>query len=155
MSGEPHSFSRWSTSHRKPPSSKNPSDFREADATTTTTTTTTATQSSDEWAGDDIPAEKLEALRSKMGLSRDQMKEVVETSKKEYQQTCEKGGVDAVDIDTSFDTTSSFFKSLNRLMYMGMAIAFIHVLNRDYDNIATVWFVKTFPKEAGVFGIQL
>ena len=151
MSGEPHSFSRWSTSHRKPPSSKNPSDFREADATTTTT----ATQSSDEWAGDDIPAEKLEALRSKMGLSRDQMKEVVETSKKEYQQTCEKGGVDAVDIDTSFDTTSSFFKSLNRLMYMGMAIAFIHVLNRDYDNIATVWFVKTFPKEAGVFGIQL
>ena len=88
-----------------------------------------------------------------MGLSQDQMKDVVETSKQKYQDTHQEGRGETLE-ETDMDVPT-FFKTLNRLMYMGMVIVLIYVLNRDYDNIVTVWFVKTFPKEAGVFGIQL
>ena len=99
------------------------------------------------WVGDDIPAEKLEALRVKMGLSQDQMKEVMDVSKQEYL-------LGVAGTPTCWNA-SKLLKTLNKLVYIGMFIVLIYVLNRDYDNIVTIWFVRNFPREARVFGIQL
>lgn len=44
--------------------------------------------------------------------------------------------------------STSIFQTLNNLVYLLFFSGIIYYMNRDYDNIATKWFVITFPREA-------
>jgi hypothetical protein len=92
------------------------------------------------WAGDQIPPEELEQVRKKFRLTPEQMKQVVETSRQQAAQQI---------------TSSSWtpHQKLNTVVYVIMLSVLVYVLNRDYGNLATIWFVQTFPKEAHTLGL--
>mmetsp|Transcript_21015 Transcript_21015/g.37969 ORF Transcript_21015/g.37969 Transcript_21015/m.37969 type:complete len:151 (+) Transcript_21015:186-638(+) len=48
----------------------------------------------------------------------------------------------------------SIFQILNILVYLFLFLGIMYFLNRDYDNIATKWFVRTFPSEAATLGLH-
>ena len=123
-------------------------DNTDRNTTTPTSSTSSTRHDSNEWAGDSIPSEKLDALRSKMGLSEEQMKQVMQRSKEHFL----KGGGNENDGGGGI---ASVFQTLNRLVYLGLFMGIIYIFNRDYDNVVTVWFVHTFPREARTLGIHL
>jgi hypothetical protein len=50
------------------------------------------------------------------------------------------------------DESFSPFSILNKLVYLFFIVGIIHFLNRDYDNIVTIWFLRSFPREAATLG---
>ncbi len=88
------------------------------------------------WEGDQIPPEELEQIRKKFRLTVEQMKQVVETARQQI-------------------TSSSWtpHQKLNTMVYVSMLSVLVYVLNRDYGNLAIIWFVQTFPKEAHTLGL--
>jgi hypothetical protein len=99
------------------------------------------------WEGDQIPAQDLERLRKKLDLTPEQMKRVMETSRNQAMG----GGVRNDDGGGGGSWTPH--QKLNTLVYLILFGILIHVVNRDYGNLATVWFVRMFPKEAKTLGI--
>jgi hypothetical protein len=49
-------------------------------------------------------------------------------------------------------STISFIKML---VFVGLLSSLVLVLNRDYNNIVTVLFVRTFPRESSIFGLSV
>jgi hypothetical protein len=49
----------------------------------------------------------------------------------------------------------SIFSYCKMLGFIGLLSSLVLILNRDYNNIVTVWFVRTFPRESSTFGLCL
>mmetsp|Transcript_31692 Transcript_31692/g.72804 ORF Transcript_31692/g.72804 Transcript_31692/m.72804 type:complete len:109 (+) Transcript_31692:122-448(+) len=96
---------------------------------------------------DPIPSEKLEQIRQRFDLSSEQMKVVMERSRKQLEQQKEVG-------DYLNDATS-FYRLLNRLVYVIAFGALVFVLNRDYNHFASFWFGYWFPREARTLGLSV
>ena len=109
------------------------------------TTTTRATDTSSTWAGDSIPQEHLEQLRKRFSLTREQMKRVMDVSRRQAM-------TGRLDDDPSFWTPH---QQLNALVYTILFFLFVYFVNRDYGNLATIWFAQNFPNEAATLGIDL
>jgi hypothetical protein len=97
------------------------------------------------WEGDQITTQDLERLGKKLDLTPEQMNRVMETSRRQAMG----GGVHDYDRGGSWTP----HQKLNTLVYVILFGILIHVVNRDYGNLATVWFVRIFPKEAKTLGI--
>lgn len=106
-------------------------------ATATTDDNTTATAQKPEWSGDNIPQETLNKVRTKFGLSEEQMKLVMDKSRR----------------GESIEEGQQFHKTVNRLVYVLAFSVLFYVLNRDYNDYASFWFAHYFPKEAGTLGM--
>jgi hypothetical protein len=48
----------------------------------------------------------------------------------------------------------SLLQFLNILVYLLLFSGMLYYLNRDFDSIATKWFVRMFPREAETLGLH-
>jgi len=104
----------------------------------------------DEWAGDEIPKQKLEVARKKLGLSKEQMDQAVEQTRA---YALNKSN-NTSDIDPYLEDGIIHGKTwLNGLVYVCLFSFGVYYLNREYNNLATIWFIRLFPKEAETLGI--
>jgi hypothetical protein len=128
------------------------------------TTTTAALQSEDaalsssetSWAGDYIAPKLLERLRQTLHLTEEQMKLVLDTSRRQAMHNNTK----KKDQDDSDYTSSDMAEEewtphqvLNRMIYVILMALLMYIANRDYGNVVTVWFITWFPREAATLGI--
>mmetsp|Transcript_14599 Transcript_14599/g.20824 ORF Transcript_14599/g.20824 Transcript_14599/m.20824 type:complete len:208 (+) Transcript_14599:138-761(+) len=94
-----------------------------------------------------IPKDKLDKVQKLYGLSDNQMNDVMEKSKKEALiRDKVLGSTNLVEENIIDNTTLS--RKMNRIIYPTLLILTIYFINNEYENAATLWFVKTFPKEA-------
>ena len=100
------------------------------------------------WIGDKISEKKLDKVQKLMGLTKEQMDEAVQNAKKEW---IEKQQNDD-DLD-HFLKTTSLAEKMNTFVYIGLFAAFLYFVNRDYNGIIKIMFIKYFPKESKVFGL--
>jgi hypothetical protein len=90
---------------------------------------------------DDVSKEDLERIRKQFRLTPQQMDRVLELSKQQGH--------------SGRDTSrASPHQIMNRFIYICMLSFLIYVVNRDYGNIATVWFIRVFPREARTLGLM-
>lgn len=101
---------------------------------------TSSSSSSSEWAGDKIPKEQLEKLQKRFKLTDEQMKQVMQKSKQEYQG---EGNIDP----------GAFHRQLNLLVYVIIISVLVYVINRDYKDFISFWFARYFPVEARTLGM--
>ena len=101
-----------------------------------------------EWAGDKIPLETLENTRNKLGITVEQMDEAV--SKARNYAMKRSSEVDRLDPE---EYIISFKTQLHGTIYVCFLSCLVYFLNREYDNIMTIWFIQTFPREAETLGI--
>lgn len=102
----------------------------------------------DEWAGDNIPKQQLEEARKKLGVSKEQMDEAIEQARASSLNKSKGAG----DLDLENDIISGK-TMLNCLVYVCLFSFGVYFLNHEYDNLATIWFIRMFPKEAETLGI--
>jgi hypothetical protein len=95
------------------------------------------------WDGDQIPPDQLEVIRKRFRLTEAQMEQVLQNAKKE----ADGGSIIANDWTPH--------QKLNAMVYIIIIALLVFVLNRDYGNIVTFWFVRWFPKEATTLGIRI
>jgi len=107
----------------------------------------TSSGKNNEWAGDKIPKEKLEQARKKLGLTEDQMDQAVKDAKSQALNKS-KGTTTDLDLDGL-----SIKSKLNGVVYMCVFSSMVYYLNREYDHVATMWFIRSFPNEAEIMGI--
>lgn len=103
---------------------------------------TTATAESSTKSGHDpahISPEELEKIRIKLGLTKEELKEVIEKSKS------------SEELQKSLATP--LYKIVNRLVYVAAFAVLFFVADREYNNCASWWFAKYFPKEAATMGM--
>ena len=104
-----------------------------------TATTESSTPSCSDPLEDEISPEQLEKIRIKLGLSKEELKEVIQKSTSPEQ------------VQKSLATP--LYKIVNRLVYVVAFAVLFYVTDRDYNNFASWWFAKYFPKEAGTIGM--
>jgi len=106
----------------------------------------TSSGKNNEWAGDKIPKEKLEQARKKLGLTENQMDQAVRDAKS-YALNKSQG---ATDLDLEGISIKS---KLNGMLYICFFSSMVYYFNREYDNVVTMWFIRSFPNEAEIIGI--
>ncbi|KAL7505563.1 hypothetical protein ACHAXN_003016 [Cyclotella atomus] len=87
-------------------------------------------------------------LQTISGLSKEQIKLILQSM--QQQDYC-KENPNIVNGESSISTIS-FIKML---VFVGLLSSLVLVLNRDYNNIVTVLFVRTFPRESSIFGLSV
>jgi hypothetical protein len=90
------------------------------------------------WAGDKIPKEELQRIRIKYNLTPQQMKQVIDKSRRQHATGVEERNV---------------WRILNRLVYFISFSLMLYIFNRDYGAHSAFWFAYYFPKEARTLGI--
>lgn len=90
-------------------------------------------------SSNEISKAKIENTRQKFGLTEEQMEKVLHSS---FQQ-----------VEDDLDWTLT--QKLNLLVYGSFILGMAYVLNRDYDSLATQWFVRMFPREAKTLGLYV
>jgi hypothetical protein len=133
--------------------------------TTATTTNTTTLQTDDvalpssetSWAGDYIAPRVVERLRQTLHLTEEQMKLVLDTSRRQAMQNHIKKNDDHGDSDFTRSEVDEEgwtpHQVLNRMVYFILVALLMYIANRDYGNVVTVWFITWFPREANTLGI--
>lgn len=53
------------------------------------------------------------------------------------------------------DDFVSIFTIVKLLILSGLLSYLVWIFNRDYNNIVTIWFVRTFPRESSTLGLLL
>lgn len=91
---------------------------------------------------------KRKALKAAklFGLSDDQFKQAIDNAKIEYET--------GVAPPAPYDNIATLSSIVNYLMIIGMVVALIWAINRDYDNAAIKLFVANFPREAKFCGVK-
>ena len=115
------------------------------------------------WAGDDISNEKLELIRKISGLTKEEIQVVMQKSKEEALNSGKESnrrnrtGIYGNDINSEeeLEDFMTLSTKLNLVVYVVLILAIIYFLNRDYNNLATIWFTTTFPREAATLGIEI
>lgn len=83
------------------------------------------------------------------GISREQMKQIIQATQQQ-----EKKAIPSSK-NNHDDSTISIFSMIKMLIFTGLLTSLIYILNRDYNNVVTVWFIETFPRESSTFGLSL
>mmetsp|Transcript_2060 Transcript_2060/g.2805 ORF Transcript_2060/g.2805 Transcript_2060/m.2805 type:complete len:223 (+) Transcript_2060:116-784(+) len=93
-----------------------------------------------------LSKEKLQKTKEKYGLSNQEMEKMIKfNNMKKRQQSSMK--------DEEEDLGLTLAQWLNLGVYTTFMIGTIYLLNRDYDSIVTLWFIRTFPREAKTLGL--
>merc|ERR1719232_769706 len=90
------------------------------------------------WPGDSLDQSKIIRIQSIFKLSDDQMNDVLKMSKEEAFNKR----------NNNYDDIISLESKVNWVVYIVLFALLIYILNRDYGNIVTWLFIRTFPKEA-------
>ena len=53
------------------------------------------------------------------------------------------------------DDSMSIFTIIKLFIMAGLLSCFVYILNKDYNDIVTIWFVRTFPRESSTLGLSL
>lgn len=96
---------------------------------------------------------RLEKMRAIFGVNEQQMKDAVQSAILECDGR-ENEDTDS-DLQASNHQNSLISNKINLCVYAGLFVALIYVVNKDYDNLATKWFITQFPKEARILGIAM
>ncbi len=118
--------------------------------------------------GKDADREKeekiLEKAQAKYGLSSKEIEELLLKTRGKNGCDSSSNGVDTSNGDGIEDTRLNdieddleltLTQKLNLFVYGSFMVGLIYVLNRDYDSVVTLWFMKMFPREARTLGFQL
>mmetsp|Transcript_2213 Transcript_2213/g.3155 ORF Transcript_2213/g.3155 Transcript_2213/m.3155 type:complete len:246 (-) Transcript_2213:40-777(-) len=100
--------------------------------------------------------------QAKYGLSSEEIEEILLKTKDKKKNTVH----DNPNVNVNESTNTAFndieddleltlTQKLNLLVYGSLMVGFIYVLNRDYDSVVTLGFMKTFPREARTLGFQM
>jgi hypothetical protein len=140
----------------------NPSQEKENEKHNTTTTAALQSEKSalssseTSWAGDYIAPKVLERLRQTLHLTEEQMKLVLDTSRRQAMHNNTKrkdhDGSDYTSSDVDEEEWTPH-QVLNRMVYVILMALLMYIANRDYGNVVTVWFITWFPREAATLGI--
>mmetsp|Transcript_12445 Transcript_12445/g.15583 ORF Transcript_12445/g.15583 Transcript_12445/m.15583 type:complete len:206 (-) Transcript_12445:233-850(-) len=110
---------------------------------------TNHTTESSLWAGDSIPKQKIDRARKLFGLTEEQMATAIHNAKEESLGRLNRTKQNAT-IEDEFFTLN---RKVNMVVYFFIFVGAIYVINRDYDNAATLLFARHFPKEAKTLGL--
>jgi hypothetical protein len=130
---------------------------REATSNASNTSNNTNTNKKTEMTDEELKA-KFEKAQKKLGISltKEQMEALIKDTKhprKNQQQSKGKEEDEAFqDIEDELDLTLT--QKVNLVIYGSMFVGLIYVLNRDYNSVATLWFIRMFPREAKVLGFH-
>ncbi len=89
-------------------------------------------------------------MQTKFGLTEEQVKKVIQSSKSDKNNK----NNDSTFQDLEDELELTLTQKLNLVIYGSFFIGLIYVLNKDYDSLVTVWFVRMFPREASIFGLS-
>ena len=103
----------------------------------------------------DLPPNQIEKIRKTFRLTHAQMEEVLDESRRQHNNNNDEGiGAMGSSLLSSSSLSSwTPHQKMNGLAYLLMLSVLVYVLNRDYGNVVTIWFVQTFPKEARTLGL--
>lgn len=90
-----------------------------------------------------LSPELLEKMRQRLGLSQEEWQNAIQASKSPHRGNTNSGSI----------LQTPLYKMFNRFVYVVAFAVLFHVLNRDYNNYASWWFARYFPKEAGTLGM--
>jgi len=108
-----------------------------------------------EWAGDNIHPQKIELLRTKLGLTNEQMQNVIRKSQREWESSHNDSyGWNYSKTNHNINDGMTITQKVNVIVYSSLIVMLVYFINRDYDNVATIWFVRMFPKESRMLGID-
>jgi len=106
-----------------------------------------------EWGGDAIPKGKLEKARKKFGLTNEQMDNAIKDAKDYAMKHRHDGGGYQSNIGDDADVNISTLTMIKWVVQLSLFALLIYVINAEYDNVLTIWFIRTFPIEAEILGI--
>lgn len=86
-------------------------------------------------------------LQTTSGLSEEQIKQIMHSMQQQDYKRNNPKNVDGESV--------SIFSYCKMLGFIGLLSSLVLILNRDYNNIVIVWFVRTFPRESSTFGLCL
>ena len=106
----------------------------------------------------DLPPNQIEKIRKTFRLTHAQMEEVLDESRRQHNNNNNNndegiGGMGSSLLSSSSLSSWTPHQKMNGLAYLLMLSVLVYVLNRDYGNVVTIWFVQTFPKEARTLGL--
>jgi hypothetical protein len=105
----------------------------------------------DHFADKDPPSEDTRELQKIMpGISKAQIQQILFFT--QQQRVKLNHGHKNIDLN---DSVISIFTVIKMILFAGLLSWLVFVLNRDYGNIVTIWFVRTFPRESSTFGLSL
>lgn len=103
----------------------------------------------------DLPPNQIEKIRKTFRLTHAQMEQVLDVSRRQHNNNNDEGigGMGSSLLSSSSLSSWTPHQKMNGLAYLLMLSVLVYVLNRDYGNVVTIWFVQTFPKEARTLGL--
>ena len=112
----------------------------------------------DQWIGDNLSENKRKRIKQLMGITDEQMSEAMQKAKDEWNQQL--GGNQNSnrsfysDYGTADDADSfSLSQQVNWAVYTILFVSLLYFINRDYDDIVKIFFIRYFPKEANTIGL--
>ena len=85
-------------------------------------------------------------------ISKEQIKQIIRATQQQQQQ---QQRTNARDKDPDVDLNISIFTIIKMMTMFGILASLVYTLNRDYNNVITIWFIRTFPRESSTFGLSL
>ena len=96
----------------------------------------------------DAEPREITELQQLSGLSKEKIKHIYRSIQRQEYKT------NSYDKIVSEDSTVSIFAIIKVIMFTSLLSGLVYVLNRDYNNVATIWFVQTFPRESSSLGLS-
>lgn len=134
----------------KPP--KNNTKSNESSTTTTTPTTTCNTSMSTDTRQE---IKRLEAGRKKYDLTSEEIKQILQKQRTNKDNNNDDDLLLDMNNDIEDELDLTITQKFNLFIYGSLFIGCIYVLNRDYDSVVTMWFVRMFPREAKTLGFRM
>ena len=108
---------------------------------------------------DIVSKSKIEHLRKKFDLTEDEITKFMNKKEQGDEDFIKQKLISSQQCSTSTDIEDdlelTLTQKLNLLIYGSLFIGLIYVLNKDYDSVVTLWFVRMFPKEASTLGFNI
>eukprot|EP00804_Cyclotella_cryptica_P012264 CCRYP_013860-RA/>CCRYP_013860-RA protein AED:0.01 eAED:0.01 QI:142/1/1/1/1/1/2/2579/175 len=91
----------------------------------------------------------IQELQSLCSLTKDQVDHVIQSMQPQQSKAVKR----SKNVETG--NSVSIFAITKIMILASLLSGLVYFLNRDYGNVVTFWFVKSFPRESATIGISL
>ncbi len=98
---------------------------------------------------------RIKTARDKYDLTCEEIEEILNKSNKHKHKGKNRTIPLNDDGDIEDELNLTMTQKINLLIYGSLILVMVYVLNRDYERVVTMWFVRMFPREAKTLGFEM